>query len=54
MQVKIMIVAKELKTSFGTFNRGAILEVTDSPKLQLSAIAGDIEYCNPAQVGLFD
>tara|TARA_R110002126_G_scaffold112389_1_gene250605 strand:+ start:425 stop:589 length:165 start_codon:yes stop_codon:yes gene_type:complete len=54
MSVKIMILAEELKTSLGTFYKGACVEVTDSVKLQKLALAGDIEYCNPAQTGLFD
>tara|TARA_R110002096_G_scaffold231731_2_gene421444 strand:+ start:289 stop:456 length:168 start_codon:yes stop_codon:yes gene_type:complete len=55
MNVKIMIMVDGLKTSLGTFNKGTLLsDVTDSPKLQKLALAGDIEYCNPAQTGLFD
>ena len=54
MNVKIVILVDGLKTSLGTFNKGAILEVTDNPKLQKLALAGDIEYCNPNQTGLFD
>lgn len=49
-----MVLIDGLKTSVGVFNTGAIVEVNDSPKLQALAVAGDIEYCNPAQVGLFD
>tara|TARA_R110000868_G_scaffold112527_2_gene302995 strand:- start:21023 stop:21190 length:168 start_codon:yes stop_codon:yes gene_type:complete len=55
MNVKIMVMVDGLKTSLGTFNKGTLLsDVTDSPKLQKLALAGDIEYCNPAQTGLFD
>ena len=55
MNVKIIILVDGLKTSLGTFNKGAVLsDVTDSPKLQKLAIAGEIEYCNPNQTGLFD
>lgn len=52
--VKIMVIADELKTTHGTFFRGACVEVPDSPKLQKAALGGLIEYCNPAQTGLFD
>ena len=54
MSVKIMILAEELKTTHGTFYHGACVEVEDSPKLQKAESDGLIEYCNPAQVGLFD
>jgi len=52
--VKIIILADEVKSSLGTFYKGAMIEVTDSPKLQMLALEGKIEYANPAQVGLFD
>ena len=51
---KIMILAEELKTSLGVFYRSTILEIQDSERLQQCAQEGLIEYCNPAQVGLFD
>ncbi len=53
-QVKIIILADEIKSSLGTFYKGAMIEITDSPKLQMLALEGKIEYANPAQVGLFD
>jgi hypothetical protein len=52
--VKIIVLADELKTSMGTFYKGHIFETKDSPKLQASALKGLIEYANPMQVGLFD
>jgi len=53
-QVKIIILADKINSSMGEFYKGAIVEVTDSPKLQMLAIEGKIEYANPAQVGLWD
>lgn len=49
-----MILAEEVTTTLGIFYRGAIVEVTDTKRLQACALAGEIEYCNPNQVGLFD
>jgi len=53
-QVKIIILADVVKSSLGTFYRGAMPTVTDSHKLQMLALEGKIEYANPAQVGLWD
>ncbi len=53
-EVKIIILADEVKSSLGTFYKGAMIELKDSPKLQMLALEGKIEYANPAQVGLFD
>ena len=52
-QVKIIILADVVKSTLGTFYKGAMLEVTDSPKLQMLALEGKIEYVNPDQVELF-
>ena len=51
---RIIIIADELTTSLGVFYHGTILEIQDSERLQQCAQDGEIEYCNPAQVGLFD
>jgi hypothetical protein len=53
-QVKIKILADEVKSSLGTHYKGAMLERTDSPKLQMLALEEKIEYANPNQTGLFD
>ena len=53
-QVKIIILADKINSSQGEVYKGAIVELTDSPKLQMLAIEGKIEYANPSQVGLFD
>jgi len=52
--VKIIVLADEIKSSLVTFYRGTMIEVIDSPKLQMLALEGKIEYANPSQVGLFD
>ena len=54
MNVKIIVLATELKTSIGVFYKGACVEITDSKKIQKLALTGEIEYCNPSQTGLFD
>ncbi len=51
--VKVKVLVDELKNSMGTFYKGHIFEVTDSPKIRKSALDGLIEYVNANQVNLF-
>ena len=49
-----MILAEEYETEEGVFFKGTQVPITDSDEHQKAESDGLIEYCNPAQVGLFD